>query len=60
MHIWPQMISLCRDPKGEKVFSTNESTENDTFSSRIDRTKIVSLEQEIMSLKQQLKNKGTV
>ena len=47
-----QMISLCRDPQGEKVF-TNEDT---TFSTLVDKNKIAQLEQEITSLKQQMKN----
>ena len=48
----PQMVSLCRDPHGEKVF-TNEDTTMSTFS---DKTKIAQLEQEIMTLKQRIKN----
>ena len=47
------MISLWQDPKGEKVFSTNDTTDNSVIG---DKTKIVQLEQEILSLKQQLNN----
>ena len=48
------MISLWRDPKGEKVFTTNiDTTDNSVFG---DKTKIAQLEQEILSLKQQLNN----
>ena len=45
------MISLWKDPKGEKVFITKDIT----GSGRIgDKTKISQLEKEIVSLKQQL------
>ena len=48
-----QMISLWRDPKGERVFNTTQRENTDT--SRFnDKTKISLLEKEILSLKQQL------
>ena len=47
------MISLWRDPEGEKVFTTNENTGNHVIG---DKTKIAQLEEEILSLKQQLNN----
>ena len=49
--ILSQMISLWRDPHGEKVF-TIEDTEKAPFTMLGDKTKIAQLEQEIMSLKQ--------
>ena len=51
------MISLWRDPQGEKVFTTNGNTEIPTLG---EKTKITQLEQEILSLKQQLKNPNDV
>ena len=54
----PQMIAQCRDPKGEKVFSksgTETTVTEETLSSRGEKTKIATMEQEILSLKEQLK-----
>ena len=55
----PQMIAQCRDPKGEKVFSKSGTettvTSEETLSSRGEKTKIATMEQEILSLKEQLK-----
>ena len=51
------MISLWRDPQGEKVFTTDVNTEIPTLG---EKTKIAQLEQEILSLKQQLKNPNDV
>ena len=56
----PQMIAQCRDPKGEKVFSKNENettVTGETLSSRAEKTKIATMEQEILSLKEQLTEK---
>ena len=57
----PQMIAQCRDPKGEKVFSKNENettVTGETLSSRAEKTKIATMEQEILSLKEQLTEKN--
>ena len=54
----PQMIAQCRDPKGEKVFSksgTETTVTEETLNSRGEKTKIATMEQEILSLKEQLK-----
>ena len=53
-----QMISLWRDPQGEKVFITDGNTEIPNTLG--DKTKIAQLEKEILSLKQQLKNSNDV
>ena len=45
------MVSLWQDPKGEKVFTTNDTTVNSVIE---DKTKIAQLEKEILSLKQQI------
>ena len=47
------MISLWQDPKGKKVFTTKDITENVGIG---DKTKISQLEKEIVSLKHQLNN----
>ena len=52
------MISLWRDPQGEKVFITDGNTEIPNTLG--DKTKIAQLEKEILSLKQQLKNSNDV
>ena len=45
------MVSLYRDPHGKRVFDEKGSTTGDTYSTRVDKSKIASLEQEIMSLR---------
>ena len=64
MHVFmPQMIAQCRDPEGEKVFSKNgtETTvTEETLSSKVEKTKIATMEQEILSLKEQLRENREV
>ena len=53
----PQMVAQCRDPKGEKVFSKNENKTpltGKTLSSRGEKTKITTMEHDILSLKELL------
>ena len=51
-----QMISLWRDPHGEKVFSNEDTEQPTTNTAYYEKTKIAQLEEEIVSLKQRVKN----
>ena len=48
------MVSLYRDPQGKRVFDEKGSTTGDTYSTNLDKSKIASLEQEILSLRTSL------